>query len=412
MGLWELLFDVLRFGHGIFFVGLQTALMAGVFLEWRRERRGCALAGRKAAGRGGAEAAAGAFAGPWEPSVSVIVPVHNEERRMAGLLESFALQDYPGAEYVFVDDRSGDGSAAMLAGFAAGRQNVRIITLKENPGPNHKQYALGQGIDRAAGEFLLFTDADCQVPPGWIRAMVERMADEKTGAIIAPVFKKKEGRGFFYSYQCYYHIVRYVYLAGAAGLGAAGGGFGNNLILRRACLEAVGGYDAVPPSPTEDAALVSSIRSTTAYAIRSAIGWETHVFTGAEGSWRRFANQTLRWNNGGLFSPETVTRINYTVLMLVISTGILAIPLLPLLPKLWPLPAGVFAVMIENTIGSLCIARRRDGQGSSLPRSSLLWLPELIFMPFYMTAMTIMGYLGIKTDWKGTRVDVPGHGGP
>jgi cellulose synthase/poly-beta-1,6-N-acetylglucosamine synthase-like glycosyltransferase len=408
MGLWGLLFDILRFGHGIFFVTLQTALMAGVFLEWRRERQVCALAARKAAGRGGAAG------GGWEPPVSVIVPVHNEERRMAGLLASFSVQDYPAAEYVFVDDRSSDGSAAMLTGFAAGRRNVRIVTLKENPGPNHKQYALGRGIDAAAGEFLLFTDADCQVPPGWIRAMVQRMADERIGVVIAPVFKKKEGRGFFYSYQCYDHIVRYVYLAGAAGLGAAGGGFGNNLILRRACLEAVGGYGAVPPSPTEDAALVSSIRSSTGYAVRSAIGWNTHVFTGAEKSWRSFVNQTLRWNNGGLFSPEAVTRLNYTVLMLVISTGILVLPLLPLLPKLWPLPMGVFIVMIENTIGSLCIARRRkispQERASSFPPSPFLWLPELIFMPFYMTAMTVMGYLGIKTNWKGSEVDVPGHG--
>jgi cellulose synthase/poly-beta-1,6-N-acetylglucosamine synthase-like glycosyltransferase len=407
MDLWGILFDILRFGHGIFFVVLQTALMAGVFLEWRRERRVCALAARKTAGGDGTAA------GGWEPPVSVIVPVHNEERRMAGLLESLAAQDYPGAEYVFVDDRSGDGSAAMLAGFAAGRRNIRIITLKENPGPNHKQYALGRGIDAAAGEFLLFTDADCQVPPGWIRAMVERMADEKIGAVIGPVFKKKEDRGFFCSYQCYDHIVRYVYLAGAAGLGAAGGGFGNNLILRRACLEAVGGYGAVPPSPTEDAALVSSIRSATNYTVRSAIGWETHVFTGAEKSWRSFINQTLRWNNGGLFSPEAVTRINYTVLMLVISTGIFALPLLPILPKLWPMPTGVFIVMIENTIGSLRIARRRkispQGGASSLPPSPFLWLPELIFMPFYMTAMTVMGYLGIKTNWKGSEVDVPGR---
>jgi cellulose synthase/poly-beta-1,6-N-acetylglucosamine synthase-like glycosyltransferase len=403
MGLWGLLFDILRFGHGIFFVALQTALMAGVFLEWRRERRVCALAARKAAAEGG-----------WAPAVSVIVPVHNEERRMAGLLESLAFQNYPGAEYIFVDDRSSDGSAAMLAGFAAGRQDVRIVTLEENPGPNHKQYALGRGIDAAGGEFLLFTDADCQVPPGWIRAMVERMADERIGALIAPVFKRKDARGFFYSYQCYDHVVRYVYLAGAAGLGAAGGGFGNNLILRRSCLEAVGGYGAVPPSPTEDAALVSSIRSSTAYAVRSAIGWGAHVFTGPERSWRNFISQTLRWNNGGLFSPEPVTRVNYTVLMLVISTGVLAIPLLPLLPELWPMPAGVFIVMLENTIGALCIARRakisRREKASSLPPSRLLWLPELIFMPFYMTAMTIMGYLGIKTDWKGSEVDVPGHG--
>ncbi|GHV04075.1 hypothetical protein FACS189485_08680 [Spirochaetia bacterium] len=377
------LYDILRYGHGIFFVGLQTCLMGGVFREWLRDRQACC----KAKGAGGTD-----------PLVSVLVPIHNEEPRMEGLLQSLALQDYENAEYIFIDDRSDDESPALLARFAAGRKDVRIITLGENPGPNHKQYALGKGIAEAKGAFFLFTDADCEVKPGWIRAMVQRMADDRVGAVIGPVFKKEEGKGFFYSYQCYDHVVRYIYLAGAAGLDAAGGGFGNNLILRRSCLEAAGGYDAVPPSPTEDAALVSRIRSVTRYQVRAAVGQETHVKTGAEKSWKGFINQTLRWNNGGLFSPETVTRLNYNLLMIVISTGILAIPLLPFFPGLWPMPLGVFIVMLENTIGSLCIAK------SSLPRPRFFWIPELLFTPVYFTLMTLMGYLGIKVTWKGSRV--------
>jgi hypothetical protein len=99
--------------------------------------------------------------------------------------------------------------------------------------------------------------------------------------------------------------------------------------------------------------------------------------------------------------------------MLVISTGSFALLLLPILPKLWPMPTGVLVVMVENTIGAICIARRRGSSGrggaSSLPPSRFLWLPELIFMPFYMTAMTVMGYLGIKTNWKGSAVDIPGQ---
>jgi cellulose synthase/poly-beta-1,6-N-acetylglucosamine synthase-like glycosyltransferase len=193
-------------------------------------------------------------------------------------------------------------------------------------------------------------------------------------------------------------VVRYVYLAGAAGLGAAGGGFGNNLILRRTCLEAAGGYGAVPPSPTEDAARISRIRASTAFRVRAAVGRETHVKTAAEKSWKSLINQTLRWNNGGLFSPEIVTRLNYNMLMIIISTGILAIPLLPFVPGLWPMPLGVLIVMIENTIGALCIS------GPSLPRSRLRHIPELLFTPVYFTLMTIMGYLGIRTDWKGSKM--------
>ncbi len=54
------------------------------------------------------------------------------------------------------------------------------------------------------------------------------------------MFKKNPGKGFFFLYQCYDHVIRYNYLAGAIGLGAAGGGFGNNLIIRKKALDAAG----------------------------------------------------------------------------------------------------------------------------------------------------------------------------
>ena len=375
-------FDIFCYGHGIFFVILQTSLMLGFFREWRRDT-------------------APVQSPPSPRSVSLIVPIHNESRRMEGLLKSLLAQDYP-AEIIFVDDCSDDASPAMLAGFVRdavvrGMTRCRIITLKENPGPNRKQHALSVGIAASRGDYLLFTDGDCEVPPGWIGAMARRMNDAAVGAVIGPVFKKKQGRGFFFLYQCYDHAVRYNYLAGAIGLGAAGGGFGNNLIVSRLALDSVGGYDAVPPSPTEDAALISLIRSGAQYRVRAIALPDAAVETVAEQTWRGFINQTLRWNNGGLFSPELLTRLNYNVLMLVISTGILAIPFLPFFPALWPMPAGVLIVMIENTIAAFGLFRKKFPSGGPL---NLGYLLTLLFMPVYMTLMTIMGYCGIKTTWK------------
>jgi cellulose synthase/poly-beta-1,6-N-acetylglucosamine synthase-like glycosyltransferase len=320
---------------------------------------------------------------------------------MEGLLHSLLEQDYK-AEIIIVDDRSSDESPPKLAKFIKdaadrGMDNCKIITLAENPGPNDKQYALSVGINEAHGDYLLFTDGDCEVPPGWIRAMVSRMNDAAVGAIIGPVFKKKQEKGFFFLYQSYDHAVRYNYLAGAIGLGAAGGGFGNNLIISKAALDAVGGYGAVPPSPTEDAALISLIRSQGKFRVRAIALPDAAIMTGAEKTWRNFINQTLRWNNGGLFSPELMTRINYNLLMLVISTGILAIPLLPIFPNLWPMPTGVFIVMIENTIAAFGLFRKKLPPGGPL---NLGYLLTLLFTPVYFTLMTIMGYCGIKVTWK------------
>ena len=388
------IYDIVRYGYGILFIFLHTLLFFGFLLEWLRDKKVCNTL------------CAERTADACNLKVSLVIPVHNEERRMEWLLRSLLEQDHP-AEIIFVDDCSDDKTPVMLAQFVKdaalrGMENCRIITLTENPGPNRKQRALSAGIAEARGDYFLFTDGDCEVPPGWISAMSRRMTDPSAGAVIGPVFKKKQGAGFLSLYQCYDHAIRYYYLAGATGLGAAGGGFGNNLIISRAALDAVGGYDAVPPSPTEDSALISLIRSHGKYRIRAAALPDAAVETDCEQTWRGFINQTLRWNNGGLFSPEPTTRLNYNLLMVIISGGIIAIPFLPFFPGLWPLSACVLLMMILNTAAVFCSFRSKLPKGGPL---NLGYLLTLLFTPVYFTLMTIMGYCGIRTTWKGKPVN-------
>jgi cellulose synthase/poly-beta-1,6-N-acetylglucosamine synthase-like glycosyltransferase len=377
-----LVYTIFRFGFALVFLGLHCALWIGLFREWRRDRGFFS-------GSGPGEAVPAV-------RVSVIIPVRNEAARLSGLLESLGRQDYSAAEFIFIDDRSTDGSGEALRRFKEAREGVTLISLQENPGPNRKQFALCRGIEAASGELLLFTDADCEVPPGWIGAMARRMENPGTGVTLGPVFKKSGGKGFFSLYQCFDHAIRYMYLAASTGMGAAGGGFGNNLILRREALDAVGGYDRVPPSPTEDAALVSLIRGATKYGVRSACGPDVPVVTRGEHTWKALINQTLRWNNGGLFSPDITTRINFGFLMVTISMGILAIPLLPFIPSLWPLPSAVLLAMTGNTIATLGIF------GPSLPRAA--YILQTVFTPVYFTLLTILGFCGVKPDWKGDPV--------
>jgi cellulose synthase/poly-beta-1,6-N-acetylglucosamine synthase-like glycosyltransferase len=382
------LFNAFRFGFAVVFLLLHIAVIAGLVAERRREKRSCRACQTDDA----------------STPVTVIVPVHNEEATLGHLLDCLACQTYP-ASFIFVDDRSTDASASMLAGFAqAHKGRVQVLTLTENPGPNRKQFALTKAIESAgdaggADGLLLFTDADCRVGADWVKGMVQRMRDERTGAALGAVFKTPEAGSLLNRYQCFDHAIRYMYLAGSTGLGAPGGGFGNNLAVRRSALDAVGGYGAVPPSPTEDAALVSLLR-TKGWRIRAAWGWDIAAFTRNEKTWRALVNQTLRWNNGGLFSPEPGTRFNFSFLMITISLGMLALPLLPFLPALWPLPAAVLLSMSANTIATLALS------GASLPRGRL-WHPLLtVFTPLFFTFLTICGYLRVKITWKENGVNV------
>ena len=90
--------------------------------------------------------------------ISVVIPVYNEERRIADTAARVcAFFEGRGEAYelVFVNDGSADGTAAAIA--ALGRAEVRDAGYAENRG---KGYALRRGAEAAAGEVLLVMDAD------------------------------------------------------------------------------------------------------------------------------------------------------------------------------------------------------------------------------------------------------------
>ncbi len=105
------------------------------------------------------------------PRLSIIVPVHNEERLLDGCVRSLREQAYERLEMVFVLDRCTDGTAAVLAKHAAA--DPRIVVVENDSCPDDwagKCYAAQRGAQRASGDWMLFTDADTRFDPGLARA--------------------------------------------------------------------------------------------------------------------------------------------------------------------------------------------------------------------------------------------------
>lgn len=374
------------------FVSAHLAMMVGLIMERRRELKALgSLPGLP----GGDTTEAGQSA-----SVSIVIPAKNEEANLPALFASLHAQRYVGPlEVVLIDDRSTDSTLHMFQEFQSKAAfPVKILHLDENPGPNFKQKALERGIDLATGKYLLFTDADCTMAPDWVATMAALLGDDRTALAIGPVYKRVEGPGFFKLFQAFDHAMRYMYLTGGAGLGLPCGGFGNNLIIRRTALEAIGGYAAVPYSLTEDAALVSCIRSHKEFHIRAGMSASSQVLTMPVSGWRELITQGLRWNNGGLFAPDPETRLVFGALAFSIAAGVLALPLTPVVPGLWLLPFAVLAAMLMNTIATVNMAGTM--LSASWPRLTL----QLLYMPVHFTVLTLLGLLGLKVSWKGERL--------
>ncbi|MEX1257616.1 MAG: glycosyltransferase family 2 protein [Gemmatimonadota bacterium] len=108
------------------------------------------------------------------PTVSVVVPVHNEERNLGPLLEAVADSLGPlGLTYevVFVDDGSADGSLARIRALIEREPRVVLVKLSRNFG---HQRALSAGMRYARGECVITMDADLQHPPELLPTLIER----------------------------------------------------------------------------------------------------------------------------------------------------------------------------------------------------------------------------------------------
>lgn len=104
------------------------------------------------------------------PSLTVVIPARNEERKIASALRSVLDQEYAGMEVVVVDDRSTDATGDILDRISEGEERLRVLHLESLPdGWLGKANALHRGAAEARGELLLFTDADVMMQPDAVR---------------------------------------------------------------------------------------------------------------------------------------------------------------------------------------------------------------------------------------------------
>jgi cellulose synthase/poly-beta-1,6-N-acetylglucosamine synthase-like glycosyltransferase len=120
------------------------------------------------------------LARPELPTVSMIIPVHNEADRVARKVLNTLALDYPRErlQILFVSDGSTDATVETIKAF--GQSSVQVVELTTRGG---KAAALNTGLQHASNDILVFTDASIALQPPALRRLVEAFSDPTVGCV-------------------------------------------------------------------------------------------------------------------------------------------------------------------------------------------------------------------------------------
>ena len=178
------------------------------------------------------------------PPVSVLKPVHGLEPNLEENIESFFRQDFPNFELIFCAREASDPGLQMAQRLSRKYPdvNVRILTVGEPPWTNAKLYSLEKMWKEAAHELLVISDSDVRVAPDYLREIIKPFADPKVGMTTC-IYRGLPAGGFWTELESFgYSVEMTSGVVVADMLEGMKFALGPTMVVRRECVEALGGF--------------------------------------------------------------------------------------------------------------------------------------------------------------------------
>ncbi|WP_206922449.1 glycosyltransferase family 2 protein [Alicyclobacillus suci] len=239
------------------------------------------------------------------PSVSVLIPAHNEGKVLGNTLRAMVQLVYPGDLTVYVlNDNSQDETGEVADAYAEVFTRIQHVRVPSGS-PQGKSRVLNYGLSLAKSDYVAVYDADNQPEPQALKLLVEA-AVRTPGAAGAVGYVKtlNEQRNWltrmisleFSTFQLLMQSGRWCFFK----LGSL---TGTNMLVKRSDLLDVGGWD--PYALAEDAELTLQL---TAKGKLLPIVPESRTWEQEPETVRVWLRQRTRWMQGNLYLIEKTLR--------------------------------------------------------------------------------------------------------
>ena len=324
------------------------------------------------------------------PAVSVIVPAHNEARNLPVLVDTLARQDYPGEfEFVIVDDRSSDATGTIIRAAAARDSRFRYVAVKR-PGRrlSPKVNAVDAGIRASRGEVILTTDADCELPRGWIRGMVSYFEPDVAMVVgCVETTRPHQSRNWIERFEAVDWFSLMLTMRSLLRFNLPFASTANNQGYRRSAFDAIGGFGSFGRAPSGDEDLLTQrLGQLKEMRVVGADTPETRVLTRPMPSLRALLGQRRRWvsryHHPMHYPPAFLTGL----VLLGLQSAALCIALLaiPFSPSLAPWVLGVWSVKLAVELFGLNVGVVQLGRTDLRGSPALIWA---LLHPLFITTV-------------------------
>ena len=333
------------------------------------------------------------------PNISVVVAARNEEANIGRCLQSLVQQNYPQDlfEIIVADDRSTDGTAAIVKNYQRRHSNIALISIGNiASGLPPKKNALNEAIKKSKYDILAFTDADCAPPALWLSSIAKEFLPE-VGAVAGYCTLEQQFPETFFG-RWFNLFLRYLELKKIAGA-AAGVGLNNaylasggNFAYRKSVFHEVHGFEKIKHSISgDDDLFLQVIQRETRWKIRYMTSKESSVETAPPRTFGHFVKQKRRHISASRhYSP-----LMKIVFGLIHSFNALAIVSILFFPWI-----GVISLAAKLIVDSVVFRQASLLFGEAGLRRSVI--PLEIASVLYNSLIGPLGLVG-AVSWKGSK---------
>lgn len=335
-----------------------------------------------------------------QTAFSVIIPARNEEDNIEKCIQSILGNDYPRElfEIIVADDFSTDATADIVKRLQQQYSNIKLVQLEHyvtSKLNSYKKKAIELCIEQATNEWILTTDADCEVPEQWLAYYNAYIQQTNPVFIAAPVMFTNSG-----SFISIFQSLDFISLQGITAASVSAGFHsmcnGANIAYNKEAFKAVNGFKGVDNIASgDDMLLMHKIYKQYPGRVGYLFAPQAIVHTSPMPDWKSFINQRIRWASKATSYQDK--RIFWVLLLVYLFNAYLFI--MPFTAIIYP-PMLILWVLllVAKTLVEIDFMKP---VATFYSNKSLLWWFG-IMQPFHITYTVMSGWLGKfgKYQWK------------